>query len=142
MFSRTPHRASSFARQVATWAHGRLGEALIRWDGPRLHDPEALPSPNVKSDVAQLDYVVDPDDTVWLFRITGRASLRTVDELDRITTDLGARHTVHVDLHDADIPSETVMRDLERLADRLERARVRVRMVGVDPNHPALDPRR
>jgi hypothetical protein len=90
----------------------------------------------------RLDYVVDPDGVVWVFRIVGRATLRIVDEIDRLTGGLGARHTVHLDLFDADILSVTVMRELERLADRLEHSLVRVRMVGVDPNHPALGPLR
>ena len=77
---------------------------------------------------------------MWVFRIVGRATLPIVDEIDRLTTALGERHTVHVDLFDAEIPSAAVMRNLERLADRLERSLVRVRMVGVDPNHPALWP--
>lgn len=85
-----------------------------------------------------LQYVVDPDDAVWVFRVVGRATLRTVDEIDRLTSTLGGRHSVHVDLFDAVIPSGAVMRELERLADRLERSTVRVRVVGVDPNHPAL----
>lgn len=96
----------------------------------------------MRSGAARLDYVVDPDDAVWVFRVVGRASLRTVDEIDRLTVTLGSRHSVHVDLHDAEIPSGVVMRDLERLAERLERAMVRVRVVGVDPNHPALWPQR
>lgn len=101
---------------------------------------EALPSPSVGTD--RLDYVVDPDGAVWVFRVAGRATLRIVDEIDRLTGELGDRHTVHLDLFDADILSVTVMRELERLADRLECSLVRVRMVGVDPNHPALGPLR
>lgn len=95
---------------------------------------EALPSPTVV-----LDHVVDPDGTVWVFRVSGPADLATVDELDRLTMSLDARHTVHLDLFDATIPSIRVVHALEQLADRLERSLVRVRVVGVDPNHPALD---
>lgn len=90
----------------------------------------------------RFEYLVDPDGAVWVFRIAGRATLRIVDEIDRLTEQLGERHTVHLDLFDADIRSITVMRELERLAERLERSLVRVRMVGVDPNHPALGPLR
>lgn len=86
--------------------------------------------------------MIDPDGTVWLFRVAGRATLAAIDEIERLTATLGAPHTVHVDLFDADIPAGAVMRGFERVADRLERAAVRVRMVGVDPNHPALGPRR
>ena len=85
-----------------------------------------------------LEYVVDPDGAVWVFRLVGRASPLIVDEISRLTAELGERHTVHVDLFDAAIPSVKVMRELERLADRLEAAMVKVRMVGLDPNHPAL----
>lgn len=90
----------------------------------------------------RMDYVVDPDGAVWVFRVAGRATLRTIGQIDRLTAPLGRLNTVHVDLFDAVIPSGAVMRELERLVDRLERAMVRVRVVGVDPNHPALDPRR
>lgn len=86
----------------------------------------------------RLEYVVDPDGAVWVFRLVGRASPRTVDEIGRLTAELGERHTVHVDLGDAAIPSVSVMRELERLTDRLEAAMVKVRVVGLDPNHPAL----
>lgn len=90
----------------------------------------------------RLDHVVDPDGTVWLFRVVGTATLRTIDEIDRLTAALGREHTVHVDVFDAEIRSGAVMRELEHLADRLEDANVRVRLVGVDPNHPSLGPRR
>ena len=89
-----------------------------------------------------LDYVVDPDDAVWVFRVAGAATLHTIAKIDQLTAPLGAVNTVHLDLFDAVIPSGAVMRQLERLVDRLERAMVRVRVVGVDPNHPALWPRR
>lgn len=84
--------------------------------------------------------MIDPDGSVWLFRVVGRATLAVIDEIDRLTVTLGAPHSVHVDLFDAEIPAGPVMRGFERVADRLERAKVRVRMVGVDPNHPALGP--
>lgn len=100
--------------------------------------PAAFLSLSVASDPV-LEHVIDPDGTVWLFRISGQADLTVVDELDRLTASLDARHTVHLDLFDATIPSTGVVHRLERLADRLEQAMVRVRMVGVDPNHPAFD---
>lgn len=89
---------------------------------------------------ARVDDVLDPDGSVLLVRVAGRTSLRTIDELDRRTATLDSRHSVHIDLHDATIPTAEVVSELERLADRLEQAMVRVRMVGVDPNHPAFDP--
>lgn len=78
---------------------------------------------------------------MWVFRVAGPATLRTIAAIDRLTAPLGAVNTVHLDLFDAVIPSGAVMRQLERLVDRLERSMVRVRVVGVDPNHPALGPR-
>ena len=87
---------------------------------------------------ASVSHIVDPDGGVVLFRVAGRASHRTVDLIDAVAGDLGPRSIVHLDLHDAVIPAGPVMRELERLADRLEHALVRVRMVGVDPNHPAI----
>lgn len=132
----------SFWRLASSWARRREQSAITDRRHPRPTDPEALPSLTVMSADARLDHVVDPDDAVWVFRVVGRATLRTIDEIDRLTVTLGTAHTVHVDLYDAEIPSGAVMGELERLAERLERAMVRVRMVGVDPNHPALGPHR
>jgi hypothetical protein len=91
---------------------------------------------------AVVDHVVDPDGAVWIVRVSGPATHRTVDEIDRITGTAPPRSTVHLDLFDASIPSGPVMQELARLADRLEYALVRVRMVGLDPHHPAIDPQR
>lgn len=134
------HRDSAIRRTLRRSIRPVLGQL---WGGPSAAELEALPSGRVpSSSEAILQYVVDPDDAVWVFRVVGRATQRTVDEIDRLTAPLGARHSVHVDLFDAVIPSGAVMREIERLADRLERSMVRVRMVGVDPNHPALVRRR
>lgn len=88
---------------------------------------------------ARVDCVVDPDGVVLLFRIAGRATPGTISEIDRRTAALDARHSVHLDLHDATLTSNSVVAELERLADRLERALVGVRIVGIDPDLPALD---
>lgn len=89
----------------------------------------------------RVDHVIDPEGTVLLVRVSGNATLRTIDEVARRTAPLDRRHTVHLDLHDAIIESVQVVHALERVADRLERQRVRIRMVGLDPHHPALDAR-
>lgn len=97
------------------------------------------PDPEVHR-AAVVDHVVDPDGHVWIVRVCGPATHRTVDEIDRITAAAAPRSTVHLDLFDATIPTGQVMHELARLADRLEYALVRVRMVGLDPHHPAIDP--
>ena len=88
-----------------------------------------------------MSHVVDPDGAVVLFHVSGRASHHTVDQIDAVAGDLRPHSIVHLDLSDAEIPAGPVMRELERLADRLEYSLVRVRMVGVDPNHPAIEHR-
>lgn len=88
--------------------------------------------------LATVDQVIDPDGAVQLVRVYGVTSRHTVDTVDAITATLGPHHTLHLDLIDAEITSEHTMRDFERLADRLEQAMVHVRVVGVDPDHPAL----
>lgn len=113
-----------------------LGRVRIPSSRP---DTEALRSPRVAG--SRVDLVVDPDGGVLLFRLVGETTLLTVKELDARTASLDARHSVHLDLIDATISSRRVVHELECLADRLERTMVRVRMVGVDPNHPAVDPR-
>lgn len=126
-------------------AHGprRVWRDLVRRFGGRARRRTVgrLPSPSVVTD-GHVDHVVDPDGAVMLFRVTGTPSVRTIGEIDRLTESLDARHAVHLDLHDATIPNTRIVRELERLTDRLERALVRVRVVGVDPNHPMLDSRR
>lgn len=131
----TPPVSSSGPDRAAS----RPWRRLFRWGrrGAVVPSEGQVRSPRVAD--SRVDYVIDPDGAVFLFRIMGPASMRTVDELDRLTARLDARHHVHLDLFDATIPSVGVVRGLEMLADRLERAMVHVRMVGVDPNHPALD---
>ena len=36
----------------------------------------------------RMDYVVDPDGAVWVFRVAGRATLRTIGQIDRLTAQL------------------------------------------------------
>ena len=47
---------------------------------------------------------------------------------------------LHIDLVDAVIPDLSTMRAFERAVDRLERHEIDVRIVGLDPLHPALFP--
>lgn len=103
---------------------------------------EALPPPSVTPvlDEARVSHVVDPHGRGVLFHIAGRATHRTIDAIDELAGSLGPNTSVHLDLYDADIPVGPVMSELGRLADRLEHGLVRVRMAGLDPSEPAIDP--
>ena len=91
---------------------------------------------------ADIQHVIDPDCDIWLVRVVGDTDGATMNELERLLDGLQARQTLHLDLHDARITSSKPMQELERLTDRLERSRIRVRITGLDPDHPLLGARR
>lgn len=122
---------------------------LVVWPfGSRLDATKRFSSPSVVNGwsglrAATVDHIVDPDGSgMRVIRVAGCTSHRTVDDIDAITGPLPPHCSVHLDLIDAEIDSISVMREFERLVDQLERALTHVRVVGVDPNHPALHRRR
>lgn len=117
------------------WSFRGRGGRAGRSSSPAVTADAAMSRP------ATVDHIVDPDGRMRLVRITGCATHRTIDDVDAITGALPPRSGVHLDLVDARIASVSVMRDLERLADRLEQAGMQIKVVGVDPNHPALQRR-
>lgn len=87
---------------------------------------------------SSLDVVDDPDGAIRLVRLRGHVSAATLIELLEAGTALRAPRHVHLDLIDARIPTVTAMHALERTVDHVERLGVAVRVVGLDPHHPAL----
>jgi hypothetical protein len=88
---------------------------------------------------AQIEQVVDPDGGRWLVGVTGTITPVTVERLGLLARGLASGETLHLDLHHASIASAAVMREIEHLADRLESDGIRVRLVGVEPDHPLID---
>jgi len=73
-----------------------------------------------------------------LIRAVGRLGPDSIDRLLRSCELLDAHHAVHLDFADARIDDIRTMRRLEAALDRLERQHIAIRVVGIDPAHPAL----
>ena len=82
--------------------------------------------------------VDDPTQPIRLVRVTGSIDAGSVQRVLGVWEHLTAPHLVHVDLQDAAIADATTMDRLEAALDHLERRRIGVRVVGIDPHHPAI----
>lgn len=87
------------------------------------------------SDVAVID---DPEGGVRLIGVRGQFNLACVAELADAIDDGIDAELVHVDFTAADIAAEHAIESLEATFDRAERRGIRLRVVGLDPDHPAL----
>ncbi len=86
-------------------------------------------------DIQLLD---DPERPIRLIRVVGPIGHMSIERLVRSWEHLTAPHAVHVDLADAQIDDVRTMQRLEAALDHLEQQRIDVRVVGIDPSHPAL----
>jgi hypothetical protein len=100
---------------------------LRRWRTPGLFRPRVA-----------IEHVDDPDTPMRLIRAVGPLGPGSIDRLLGSWAHLTAPHAVHVDLADAWITDVRTMRRLEAEFDHLERRHIEVRVVGIDPQHPAL----
>ena len=82
--------------------------------------------------------VDDPDGRRRIRALRGLVPDCACDELAAHVHDLAAGDQVHLELTDAIIVGTTTMARLGVIADRLEARGVDVRIVGVDPDHPAI----
>jgi hypothetical protein len=86
--------------------------------------------------------VDDPDGTMHLIGVRGTVTERNAHRLfgaaHRFGSGLGRGLGLHIDLTQATIPTADSLRHLEMTIDELERRGFRLRVVGVDPAHPAL----
>lgn len=101
-----------------------------RLEAPRPTAP--MPAP------ASVTYVDDPDGRVRLVALRGTLDCRLVDELWAAVADDWPVEVVHIDFSDAEIAPEAALECLEASFDRAERCGIRLRVVGLDPEHPAL----
>ncbi len=83
-------------------------------------------------------YVDDPFVPIRLVRACGHIGPTSIERLFEAFADLRAPHHLHLDVGDAHIHDAATMERLGAALDRLERSRIEVRIVGIDPHHPAL----
>lgn len=85
----------------------------------------------------------DPGSDLRLLGLRGHLTLETVDVLAEAFAAVPDGSSLHIDVTDAAIAGAAVIDRCELLIDELESRRVRIRIVGLDPRHPALTaPRR
>jgi hypothetical protein len=87
--------------------------------------------------------VQDPSAELRLLGLRGQLTLDTVDVLAEALATVPDGSALHIDVTDVAIGGAAVIDRCELLIDELELRRVRIRIVGLDPRHPALaGPRR
>jgi hypothetical protein len=122
------HRARQLLSRLALGALHRL-------------DDEPLPI-RAKLDRLVVTVVDDPSGAMHLVGVRGVATPESVlpllDTLDRLEPGM----SLHLDVTEARIVSATTLDAIERTIDQLELRGVRIRIVGLDPRHPALSSRR
>lgn len=82
--------------------------------------------------------VDDPTQPIRLVRVAGIVDAASVQRVLSAWEHLTAPQLVHVDVQDAAIADATTMARLEAALDQLEHRRIGVRIVGIDPHHPAI----
>lgn len=82
--------------------------------------------------------VDDPDGALRIVGTNGRVDDRTVGDLVRVLGECGPWYGLHLDLADSNIASASALHRLEAAVDQLEFSGIAVRIVGLDPRHPAL----
>lgn len=85
-----------------------------------------------------ISIVHDPDGDIRLVGVRGPLTVASVTTLVDVLDDLGDGLGLHLDLSSASIHGVEALRCVERAVDELERRGVTLRVVGVDPAHPAL----
>lgn len=116
-FSRRPHSVVDLLRPT--------GDA----DQARVHPAAIEPAISV---------VHDPDGDLRLVGVRGPVTASSVDTLIDALDDLDDGLGLHLDLSGATIHGSVALRQVEATVDELERRGVKLRVVGVDPAHPAL----
>lgn len=96
------------------------------------------PAARTRPSSGGIDLVDDPDGSMRLVRVRGVLSWRSIDRLFDLLVEPMSIRGVHLDLIDARILDVPTMMRLERLVDCLEQRQVGVRIIGIDPAHPAL----
>lgn len=82
--------------------------------------------------------VDDPHGPMRLVGVSGTVGMSSIDDLFASWANLTTPYALHIDLTDANIDDHATMERLEAALDHLERQQIAVRLVGVDPLHPAI----
>jgi hypothetical protein len=82
--------------------------------------------------------VQDPSAELRLLGLRGQLTLDTVEVLADALAAVPDGSALHIDVTDVAIGGAAVIDRCELLIDELELRRVRIRIVGLDPRHPAL----
>lgn len=85
-----------------------------------------------------VNVVDDPRGTMQLIGVRGPLTPETVGTLAEALFAVRDGMSLHLDVSDASISGPAVVEQVEQLVDQLELRRVRIRIVGLDPRHPAL----
>lgn len=85
-----------------------------------------------------VQYVDDPALPIRLVRVVGAIDPMSIHQVCRAWEHVRAPHFVHLDVQDACIADRYTMSRLEAALDRLEHDQIDVRIVGIDPHHPAI----
>ncbi len=80
----------------------------------------------------------DPGGGVRLIAVRGLVDATTIDALLDVLDENDDGDAIHLDLINAILADSETLRLLGAMIDELERRRVGVRIVGIDPLHPAL----
>lgn len=131
----TPHplplQAARFVTRVALHGLRRAERALART--ARTLDEQHGPHGRLV-----LNVVDDPTAQMRLIGVRGYVIADTVGPLAEAFAAVPNGTSLHLDLTDAILAGPTVLEHVEMLIDQLERRHVRIRIVGLDPRHPAL----
>jgi anti-anti-sigma regulatory factor len=94
--------------------------------------------PTEPTALMQVDWIDDPAGYVRLITVTGELNSTTTGAAAVQIIELANSAALHIDFNAAEINGGAAMGRLEAMADLLEDLGVEVRIVGVDPLHPAL----
>lgn len=130
----TPKRLARSLTRAALASVRGTERALEKLNG-RLETPAA---DSIVVPAFRINSVGDPNGRMRIVGISGHLSVATLAEVEAALAEIADGTMLHVDLTDAEVEDRTVAGRLEILADHLEARRVSLRIVGLDPYHPAL----
>ena len=116
----------------------RIALRLSRALGPARPEPTRTTSV-VEPLHGSIEIIDDPDGLVRLIGVRGRTSCDILDRIAAAIDDASLTGSlVHIDFTTAEIPAERAIDCMEGVFEQAERAGIRLRVVGLDPDHPGL----
>ena len=113
--------------------NSRSGAHRRRLLGRQSRDPRAVVVPGLRIAVSS-----DPTSRIQLMGVCGVLDDDTIPSLEDAFAAVASHSVLHVDVTDLGVHSGPIVRRFESLIEQLERRHVRLRLVGLDPQHPAL----